>query len=123
MAAPNLLSPTIITGKTVFSFLPSTAATSILSNAISSGKVLKVNTLNIANYGLNAATITIGIYSAAAIGGTMYHIAGTITVPANSTLNLIDKTSTIYLEEDRSLGAIAGTANTLSIVTSYEEIG
>ena len=122
MTAPNLTSPTTITGKTAYTFLPSTNATAIVSNAASSNKVLKINTLNIANYGVNAATITVGIYSAAALEGTMYHIAGTIIVPAYSTLNLVDKTSTIYIEEDESIGATAGTANTLSVICSYEEI-
>lgn len=122
MAAPNLLSPTIIRGKTDYLFLPTTNATSALSNAASSGKVLKINTLNIANYTINAVNVSVGIYSAAALGGTMYYIAGTVSIPAYSTLNLIDKTSTIYLEEDRSIGVTAGAANALSVVISYEDI-
>lgn len=122
MTAPNLLSPTTIIGKTTYTFLPNTTANQVASNDASSNKVLKINTLNVANYGTNPATITIGLYTAAALGGTMYHIAGTITVPGSSTLNLIDKTSTIYLEEDESIGAIAGTANTFSVICSYEEI-
>jgi hypothetical protein len=122
MAAPNLASPTTITGKTTYTFLPSTAATLVASNAANSNKVLKINTLNIANYTISAVTVTVGLYTAAALGGTMYHMAGTISIPAYSTLNLIDKTSTIYLEEDESIGATAGTANALSIICSYEEI-
>lgn len=123
MAAPNLLSPTTITGKTTYVALTTTNATSVLSNASASGKVLKVNSLVVSNVdGVNNASITVSIYSAAALGGTAYKIANTITVPADSTLVVIDKTSMIYLEEDKSIGATAGTASDLEIVCSYEEI-
>ena len=123
MTAPNLTSPTTITGKTTYTFLPNTTANQVASNAASSNKVLKINTLNIANYTVSAVSVTVGLYSAAQLGGTMYHLAGSVTVPANSTLNLVDKTSTIYLEEDQSIGAIAATANALTVICSYEEIG
>lgn len=123
MAAPNLLSPTTITGKTAYVSLSTTNATSIISNAASSGKVFKVNSLVVANVdGTNAASITISLYSQDDIGGTPYKIANTITVPADASLVVIDKTSTLYLEEDKSLGAVASAANDLEIVCSYEEI-
>lgn len=123
MAAPNLLSPTTITGKTAYVSLSTTNATSILSNAASSGKVLKVNSLIVANVdGTNAASITVSLYSAAALGGTAYKIANTITVPADASLVVVDKTSMLYLEEDKSLGAVASAASDLEIICSYEEI-
>lgn len=123
MAAPNLLSPTTITGKSVTVNLSSTSATSILSNAASSGKVLKVNSLYVANVdGTSAADITINYYSAASLGGTATQIVSTVSVPADATLVVIDRDAYIYLEEDTSLGATAGTANDLKIVCSYEDI-
>jgi hypothetical protein len=123
MAAPNLLSPTTINGKTVTVDLSTTSATSILSNAASSGKVLKVNALYVANVdGSTAADITINYYSAAALGGTATQIASTVSVPADATLVVIDKDAYVYLEENTSLGAIAGTASDLKIVCSYEDI-
>lgn len=123
MAAPNLASPTTITGKTVYVALSTTSATSVLSNAAASGKVLKVNSLVVSNVnGTASAAITVAVYSAAAIGGTPYRVARTIVVPANATLVVIDKTSMVYLEEDKSIGATAGTANYLEVVCSYEEI-
>jgi hypothetical protein len=122
MAAPNLIGATTIIGKTAGANLTTTSATSILSNASSSGKCLKVNTLNITNYTSNAATITVSWYNAASLGGTSYPIAGNITVPGNSTLNIIDKTSQYYLEENTSLGATSGTANTIIATCSYEDI-
>jgi len=123
MAAPNLLSPTTISGKTVTVDLSSTSATSILSNAASSGKVLKINSLYVANVdGTSAAEITINYYSAAALGGTATQICSTVSVPADATLVVVDKDAYIYLEENTSLGATAGTANDLKVVCSYEDI-
>jgi hypothetical protein len=123
MAAPNLLSPTTINGKSVTVDLTTTSATSILSNAASSGMVLKVNSLYVSNVdGTSAADITISYYSAAALGGTATQICSTVAVPADATLVVIDKDAYIYLEENTSLGATAGTANDLKVVCSYEEI-
>ena len=123
MAAPNLVSPTTINGKTVTVDLSTTSATSILSNAASSGKVLKINALYVANVdGVSNAEITINYYSAASLGGTATQIASTVVVPADSTLVVIDKDAYVYLEEDTSLGATAGTASDLKIVCSYEDI-
>ncbi|NDD55003.1 hypothetical protein EBZ39_14265 [bacterium] len=103
MAAPNLISPSTITGKSVTVNLSSTSATSVLSNAASSGKVLKVNSLYVANTTGSAAAITINQYSAAALGGTAFPIASAVSVPANATLVVIDKDAYIYLEENTSL--------------------
>lgn len=122
MAAPNLLSPTTINGKTVTVNLTTTSATSILSNAASSGKALKVNALYVANTTASAANITINQYSAAALGGTAFPIASTVSVPGNATLVVIDKDAYVYLEENTSLGATAGTSSALQIVCSYEDI-
>ena len=122
MAAPNLLSPTTITGKTVTVNLTTTSATSVLSNAASSGKTLKINSLYVANTTATAANITINQYSAAALGGTAFPIASTIAVPGNATLVVIDKDAYVYLEENMSLGATAGTSSALQIVCSYEDI-
>ena len=120
---PNIVGVTSIYGKTVVANLTSTSATSVLSNAASSNKVLKVNTLIVSNVdGATAYPITVNLYSAAALGGTATEIAFTITVPADSSVVIIDKGWPIYLEEDKSIGAIAGTANKLKVVCSYEEI-
>ena len=123
MANPNIINATTIYGRTVVANLTSTSATSVLSNAASSNKVLKVNTLIVSNVdGATAYPITVNLYSAAALGGTATEIAFTITVPADSSVVIIDKGWPIYLEEDKSIGAIAGTANKLKVVCSYEEI-
>lgn len=122
MAAPNLIGATTINGKTAGANLTSTSATTVLNNPVSSGKVLKINTLNVSNYTGNNAGITVTYYTGANLSGTAYSIVGNVTVPAFSTLNVIDKTSQYYIEENASIGATAGTANALIITTSYEDI-
>ena len=122
MAAPNLIGATTITGKTSGTSLTTTSATSVLSNAASSGKCLKVNTLNVANYGANTAAVTVAWYNAANVAGTAFAIAGNVTVPSGGTVTVIQKNTQYYLEENNSLGATAGTANTLIVTCSYEDI-
>jgi len=123
MANPNIVGVTTLTGKTDTFSLADTSANVILSNAASSGKVMKVNTIIVANDdGTNAADITVSLNSAAAGGGTAVQIASTIQVTADSTLVLIDKASSFYLLEDKSLVATASAANDLNVIVSYEEI-
>jgi len=123
MAAPNIVDVGTITGKTLTYALSSTSATVIANNAASSGKVFKVNSLVVANVdGATAADITITVNSADDGAGTAYALAKTISVPADASLIVIDKSTALYLEEDRSIVATAGSANDLEIVISYEEI-
>jgi hypothetical protein len=122
MAAPNLIGATTINGKTTGVNLSTTTETSVLNNASSSGKCLKVNTLNVSNSTASPVTVTITYHTAASLGGTSLPLITSAYVPANATLNIIDKTSQYYLEENTSLGATAGTANALTVTVSYEDI-
>jgi VCBS repeat-containing protein len=123
MTAPNIVDVGTITGKTAYAALSTTNATTVLNNAASSGKVFKVNSLVVANVdGATAADITITVNSADDGAGTAYALAKTISVPADASLIVIDKSTAVYLEEDRSIVATAGSANDLEIVISYEEI-
>ena len=123
MAAPNIVNVTTITGKSNVVSLTTTSATAVVSNAVSSNKVFKINSLVVSNVdGTNAADITIALYSEDDIGGTATEIVSTVSVPADASLIVIDKNTSIYLEEDRSIGATAGSASDLKVVVSYEEI-
>jgi hypothetical protein len=123
MAAPNIVNVTTITGKSNVVSLTDTNATAVVSNAASSGKVFKINSLVVSNVdGTNAADITISYYSEDDIGGTATEIVSTVSVPADASLVVIDKNTSIYLEEDKSIGATAGAANDLKVIVSYEEI-
>jgi DNA/RNA endonuclease YhcR with UshA esterase domain len=126
MANPNIVNVTTIYGNTSTNLISSTAnpfATALVNNAASSGKVYKVNSIVVANVdGASAADITISIFSQDDLGGTATQIASTISVPADTTLIVTDKTTTFYLLEDRSIGATASVANDLVVTCSWEEI-
>jgi hypothetical protein len=123
MAAPNIVNVVTITGITTYLSLADTSATTLVSNASGSGKVYKVNSIIVANDdGTNTANITVALHDAAAGGGTGYKLANTIDVVADSTLVVVDKASSIYLEEDRSIVVTASAGGDLDVICSYEEI-
>ena len=122
MTAPNLIGATTIIGKTTGANLTTTSATTILSNASSSGKVLKINTLNASNWTTSSANVSVVWNNAASLGGTSYNITSNLVIPAGATLTVIDKSTQYYLEENQSIGAIAATANTINVTVSYEDI-
>jgi len=123
MAAPNIVNVSTITGLSSTTALSTTSQTTLVSNAASSGKVYKINMIQVANVdGAAAADITIDVHSAAAGGGTAYSLVSTVSVPADASLVVLDKNTALYLEEDRSITATAGTANDLEVIVSYEEI-
>ena len=123
MAAPNIVNVSTITGITSKVALSSTSQTTLVSNAASSSKVFKINMIQVANVdGTNACDVTVDVHSAASGGGTAYSLVATASVPADSALVALDKNTAIYLEENTSITATAGTANDLEVLVSYEEI-
>jgi hypothetical protein len=123
MAAPNVVNVATITGKTAVVDLSTTNATLVVENPASSNKVFKINSLYVSNVdGSTGAEITISLYSEDNIGGTATEICKTVVVPADATLVVISKDTSIYLEEDKSIGATASAASDLKVVCSYEEI-
>ena len=123
MSAPNIVNVATITAKSDHLLLSTTNATQLLENAENSGKVIKVNSLVVANVdGTNAATITVGIYPQDDIAGTPVLLASTISVPADASLVVIDKNMGLYLEEDTSIGVTASAANDLACTITYEEL-
>ena len=123
MSAPNIVNVSTITGKTSKVALTSTSQTTLVSNAASSNKVFKINMIQVANVdGSNACDVTVDVHSAASGGGTAYSLASTISVPADAALVVLDKNTALYLEENTSITATAGTASDLEVLVSYEEI-
>lgn len=122
MAAPNLNSPTTITGKTTYLALSSTSETDLLTNAASSGKALRVTSLFLANVdGTNNVDATVKLYDAAS-AGTGYEIVSTLTVPADATVTPLGRDISLWIEEDRRLTVTASAADDLTVVCSYEEV-
>ena len=123
MAAPNVVNVATITAKSAMVALSSTSQTTLVSNAASSGKVFKINMIQVANVdGANACDVTVDMHSAASGGGTAYSLVSTISVPADASLVALDKSTSLYLEEDKSITATASAANDLEVIVSYEEI-
>jgi hypothetical protein len=117
MAAPNLKSPTTITGKTARYVVGSGLATAI--SGVPSGSVYKINSIFCANVdGTNAADISVSIYD----GTTDFYLAKTIAVPADATQIISTKETYFYLEEGDSIRAIASAASDLELVIGYEDI-
>jgi len=130
MANPNIVNVTTIYGKTTYLTPSGTSAVVLLPNAASSGKVFKINQIVAANVNGSAAVdTTVSIYSNGAVaqgsapsGGTAYPIVSTVSVPADASLIVTDKTTAIYLEEGNSISVTSGTASGITYSISYEEI-
>lgn len=123
MAAPNLLTAATITGKTTYLTPANTTANVLLANAASSGKVFKVEMIIAANVdGAATYAATVAINSAAAGSGTSYPIASTIDIPNDASIIISDKSTSFYLEEDKSIVVTSSTASKITYTVSYEEI-
>ena len=129
MANPNLINSSSITGNTTYYTPSGTAAVVLFPNAASSGIVNKINNVVVSNVTASAANATVSIYTNGAVaqgsapaGGTAYPIAFQVSVPANATLVVVDKSTSFYLQEGTSISITSGTANSLTFTTSYEAI-
>lgn len=120
MANPNIVNVTTINGQTAAAALITTQQI-IVQNADASGKIYKINTILVANKdGSNAADVTINFNDGST--STNFAIASTISVPADSSIVIIDKNSSFYLTENTSIEAFANANGDLDIIVSYEEI-
>lgn len=117
MAAPNLRSPSVVTGKTAVAAL-TTTLTAVLTNAAASGKVLKVNTVRAANVATGSVSVDVAHYRGAT---TTYLLKGG-NVDAGKTLITTDKNEYIYLEEGDELRAKASAGTSIDLTINYEEI-
>jgi len=123
MANPNIVNVTSILGETVIGALTTTLTTVLLTNSASSGKVYKVNSVLISNVdGSAAADVTFKLATNDLGTSVAYAIASTISVPADATLTVVDKNSSFYLMENRSLIGGASAAGDLEYLISYEII-
>jgi|TARA_X000001388_G_scaffold55098_1_gene40518 hypothetical protein len=127
MANPNIVSVTSIKGESVGFALSATTTTTLMT--VSSDKIVKVNRITVANVdGTNAADVTLSVTKANFTpdgvanfdtSGT-FHIAKTVSVPADATLVLLD--TPIYLMEADVLKGGANAASDLELFISYESI-
>lgn len=112
MAAPNIVNVTSIIPHTV-TLTPADTARNLLVGAPASGSAHKVNQLVVSNIdGTSAYNATVELRLA---DGTTYRsIASTITVPANASLIIIDKTTNVYLLDT----GVTGEASTIYVTSS-----
>tara|TARA_R100000773_G_scaffold44136_1_gene44188 strand:- start:57 stop:416 length:360 start_codon:yes stop_codon:yes gene_type:complete len=112
MATPNIVNATTINGFNVCGAV-TTSAVDIID--VPADQLYKVNTLLISNVdGSSAADITVSVSSDN--GSNYYHIAKTISVPADSTLTLLS--TDLYLDETDLLRVQASANSDLEYVVS-----
>jgi hypothetical protein len=123
MTAPNIINVTSIVGKTVTNAV-TTSLTTLVDNPPNSNKVLKINTLYVANInGSASADISVGLYTDTTITPLIIrYLARTVTVPADTTVLVLGRDGPIYLEEGARLVVSGSIVNYLDVICSYEEI-
>ena len=125
MANPNIVSVSSIYGNTTLNAV-TTAGVVVADNAGSAttNKLFKVNLLSISNVdGVNDANVSVQILSNVNAGsGKTMHLVKTVTVPADSTLIVIDKNTSMYLMQDMQIKVIGSTAGDLEAICSYDVI-
>lgn len=122
MANPNIVAVTSIYGNTSYLIPSGTSATTWTALTPASGTVNKIDNLVVSNVTSSAASVTVSVNSATGGGGTAYRIAYQISIPANASLIVIDKTTAIYLGESQSIVVTSGTSSALECTASYEAI-
>lgn len=120
MAQPNIVNVTSIYGRTAYANLSTTTYGNMLVET-PVNKVIKINSVLISNVD-TAAAADVSVFIQDGDNGPIY-LARTISVPADSTLVVLDKTTGIYLREYWQLYAFASASGDLTAVVSYEEIG
>lgn len=120
MAAPNIVSVSTITASTNAAVL-TTSSANVVINTAASGKVYKINTIHITNIdGSAAANCTVGYYNSTA--NAVFKLAHLISVPAQSVLSLLDKSTALYLQEGEYINGLASGNTKLDIIISYEQL-
>lgn len=132
MANPNIVNVTVINGNTAYVLPASTAVsvawtfngtTSLTGLTPASGTVNKIDSIVVSNTTGSAANCSVAVANNSTYGsGTAYYIAYQISVPANASLIVTDKTTAFYVTENQSVGVITGTSSALTFVASFEVI-
>ena len=132
MANPNIVNVTSIYGNIAYVIPASTSvsvawtyngSTSLTGLTPAAGTVNRVTSIVVSNVTGTAATTTVAIANNATYGsGTPYYIAYQISVPANASVIVTDKTTSFYVTENQSVGVISGTSSALNYTATFEAI-
>jgi hypothetical protein len=133
MANPNIVNVTSIFGNTAY-VVPSgtNATTSWTFNGTTSltGLTPAVNTVNritgivVTNTTASAATATVAIGNNPTFASStvVTYLAFQVSVPANTSLIVTDKTTSFYVTENQSVAVTSGTGTSLTYTATFEAI-
>jgi hypothetical protein len=123
MPNPNINNASTIYANNHQVAIGSTAATSLVSNAADSGKLLLVDSVIVSNADpAVAVSVTVTRYDNAENVGTPFHIAYQIPIQAGHSLVVIDKTFGFGLLENQSLYVASSVANRLTVDVNWKEV-
>lgn len=133
MANPNIVNVTSIYGNTAYVVPSGTSATTswtyngtttLTGLTPASGTVNKIDSVVVSNTTASAVNCTVAIGNNATFASatvTVYQ-AYQISVPANSSLIVVDKTTSFYVTESQSVAVTSATGSALTFVASFEAI-
>jgi len=125
MANPNIVNVTTIQGRSV-GLTPAVATeVELLANAASSGKIIKINNIIAANIDGTTSiggTVSLCTNAAAPSSSNTFAIAPNVAIPARASMMCVDKSTSVYLEENMSIRVTAAVASKITFTASYEEI-
>lgn len=133
MANPNVLAATTLYGNTAYVIPSGTSATtswtyngttSLTGLTPAAGTVNRITGIVVSNTTSSAATATVAIGDNATFGSAtvVSYMAYQVSVPANTTLIVTDKTTSFYVTENQSVGVTSGTASALTYTATFEAI-
>jgi len=122
MANPNIVNVTSIYGSTSYLIPANTSVNTWTALTPATGTVNRVNNIVASNVTGSSVAVTVSINSATAGGGTAYRIAYQISVPANASLIIVDKSTAIYVGESQSIVVTVGTSSAIELTASFEAI-
>lgn len=133
MPNPNILNVTAIRGNSAYvvpaNNSPSAAwtfdgTTSDPGLTPAANTVHKVTGIIVSNTTASAAAATVGIGNNATFASSTVigYLAYEVSVPANASLIVVDKTTDIYITENQSLGVTSGTGSALTFTAVFESI-
>jgi len=120
MAAPNIVNVSQINANTNLANV-TTSLQNVVTNSASSGKVYKVNNVVLTNYSGAAVSANV-IFNRSSASPATYFIAGSISIPTTSTLVVVAKDTSFYMEEGDVLQLSCSANSTVHGVVSYEII-
>jgi hypothetical protein len=120
MAAPNIVNVSQINGNTNLSNV-TTVVANVVTNSVSSGKTYKINSVQLSNYSSSAVSANV-IFNRNSASPSIYYIAGSISIPNTSTLVVVAKDTSFYMEEGDVLQINASSNSSVHGIVSYEVI-